>query len=105
MPNLFESLPEDAPAEEILVLLERGGLRLERIASCGHASPPGFWYEQATDEWVLVVRGSAALRWGDGRVEELGPGDWRLVPARCRHRVERTGPDTLWLALYLPPQP
>ncbi len=103
MTNLFESLPAGAADEVISLLLEKPGLRVERIASFGHASPEGFWYDQTHDEWVLVVRGTATLRWDDGRREELRPGDFRLIPARCRHRVDRTDADTLWLAVHLAP--
>lgn len=105
MTNLFASLPAAATAEETSVLLERAGLRIERIASFGHCSPPGFWYDQEQDEWVLVVRGTATLRRADGTTEDLAAGDFRLIPARERHRVERTGPDTLWLAVHFPGKP
>ena len=38
---------------------------------------------------------------GAGSLVELREGDWVLLPAGCRHRVEWTTPDgpTVWLAL------
>ena len=57
--------------------------------------------EQA--EWVLVLRGSAQLQFeGQAEAVELGPGDYVLIPAHCRHRVQWTDPrsPTVWLALH-----
>ena len=45
--------------------MTRPGLRIERIVSLGQASPPGFWYDQAEGEWVLVLAGAARLRFAD----------------------------------------
>jgi cupin 2 domain-containing protein len=49
-------LPDARAAEQVATLLTRPGLRVERIVSRGQASPPGFWYDQAEGEWVLVLR-------------------------------------------------
>lgn len=83
--------------------METPDLRLERIVSTGHATPPGRWYEQPTAEWVAVLAGSAGLRLLDPEEEVvMGPGDALLIPARRRHRVEWTDPrrPTVWLALH-----
>jgi len=102
--NLFAGIPPELPEELTEVLLETPGLRLERIASRQQATPPGFWYDQEWDEWVLLVSGSAEILFADpaGSVV-LQPGDHLLIPARCRHRVAWTDPqlDTLWLALFV----
>lgn len=104
--NLFAQLPGATLAEEqVDPLLVSNGLRLERIVSRGQASPPGFWYDQAEAEWVVLLRGAAGLRFEDeDEVRTLKPGDWLLIDARRRHRVEWTdaaGP-TVWLALHFP---
>jgi cupin 2 domain-containing protein len=94
------------PTEEVTeILLQRPDLRVERIISTGQASPPGFWYDQEEDEWVSVVQGEAALQWEDGSRAELGAGDWVLIPAHKKHRVERTSskPPCVWLAIFMPP--
>lgn len=101
--NLFEQLPDPDAAEEFLPLWSRSELRIERIVSHGHATPAGQWYDQAWDEWVLVVRGAAGLRIeGREALVELREGDWLLLPAGCRHRVEWTAPEgpTIWLAIH-----
>jgi cupin 2 domain-containing protein len=102
--NLFDGYLASLPAERFDVLVERPGVRLQRIVSTAQATPPGQWYDQDDDEWVVVLRGSAGLRFQDAdAVVTLRPGDWRLIPARCRHRVDWTDPDqpTVWLALHL----
>lgn len=98
--NLQHPLPEAAVNEHFQTLLSRPGVRLERIVSDGQVSPPGFWYAQAEDEWVLLLAGAAALEYGDGTRLELTPGDSLLIPAGCRHRVAYTAPRTVWLALF-----
>jgi cupin 2 domain-containing protein len=101
--NLFEALPVPGTEEAFDVLLARPGLKLERIVSNGHASPPGFWYDQPQDEWVLVVAGAARLRLEDEpEPRVLGPGDCLDIAAHRRHRIEWTHPDepTVWLALH-----
>jgi hypothetical protein len=40
-------------------------MKIERIISQGQASPPGFWYDQAWNEWVIVLKGSATLQFED----------------------------------------
>ena len=69
-------------------LLGGGVFRLERIVSHGHASPEGFWYDQAEHEWVVVLAGAARLRFEGEEPLELGAGSCVNVPARRRHRVE-----------------
>jgi len=101
--NILAELP-DARAHEVLdVLLARGGVTLQRIVSHGQATPDGEWYDQDTDEWVVVLIGGAGLELeGEGSVRELGPGDFVFLPARERHRVAWTSADepTVWLAIH-----
>lgn len=103
--NLFDALPPAGGDEHFAALLERPGLRLERILSRGHVTPPGEWYDQEQDEWVMVVRGAARLRIEGEGTRDMIAGDWIFLPAHCRHRVEHTDPDqpTLWLALHIWP--
>jgi cupin 2 domain-containing protein len=101
--NLLFSLPEAGDEEVVNPLLTRPGLRLERIVSFGQASPPGFWYDQAEGEWVMLLTGAARLRFADEtEARSLGPGDCVDIPAGRRHRVDWTDPakPTVWLALF-----
>jgi len=93
-----------APGEEhSALLLQRPQLRLERIHSCQAVSPPGFWYDQAETEWLLLLQGTARLRFADEAAERcLQPGDSLWIEAHRRHRVTATdaAPGTIWLALF-----
>ena len=86
-------------------ILRTETFRIERIVSRGQVSPPGFWYDQGTDEWVLLVKGSASISFSGGRTITLVPGDHLLIPRHVRHRVERTDPEgeTVWLAVHFDP--
>ena len=100
--NLFE-LPTTPLSEELCErLLPDRGVLIERIISTGQASPPGFWYDQDRDEWVVLLQGQAGLAWDNGRTQTLQPGDWLLIPAHERHRVEWTSqePACIWLAVH-----
>ena len=99
--NLFADLPVGATAESFQVLYETSAVRIERIASFGHASPAGFWYDQDRPEWVVLMRGGATIAFDDGTRRTLAAGDWLLIPAHCRHRVEHTSDDALWLAVHV----
>jgi cupin 2 domain-containing protein len=91
------------PDEVVDLLVEREGLRIERIVSTGQTTPQGQWYDEETGEWVLVVAGAARLRVeGEATDRELGEGDWIFLPAHCRHRVTwtRAEPPTVWLAIH-----
>ena len=103
--NLFENIPENAPEELITELLKADGVRIERIVSFGQSSPDGFWYDQEENEWVLLLEGSATLRFEEGDSVELKPGDHLNIPAGKRHRVEKTDQNdrTVWLAVFYSP--
>ena len=107
MVNLFADIPEELPDEYLDTLLDTPAFKLERIVSKGHATPAGQWYDQAEDEWVLLLKGAAVLRIEDrADTVALEPGDHIHLPAHCRHRVEWTPPgkETIWLALHYVPE-
>lgn len=101
--NLLNRPLPPAQQEQIEVLVQAPGWRLERIHSNGAASPMGFWYDQPEHEWITLLQGSALLRFADeGAPRALSRGDQLLIPAGRRHRVEATdpAPGTVWLALF-----
>ena len=104
MDNIFVDIQRSTATEEFfLQLLDKPGLRIERIVSTGQCSPPDFWYDQPEGEWVLVLRGAARLRFADEpEARRLGPGDFVDIAPHRRHRVEWTTPDeaTVWLAVF-----
>jgi len=101
--NLFGQIPTQLPEELFQLLAVGAGARVERIVSKGHASPPDYWYDQPENEWVMVVRGEAKLRFEkDDCVVHLNAGDYVNIEAHERHRVEWTCDDieTVWLAVF-----
>ena len=101
--NLLHPLPDAIAAEIFTPLLDRPGVRIERIVSHGQITPEDAPYSQPHDEWVLLLSGAARL-WQEGHGEHaLNPGDTLLIPAHVRHRVTWTTPDspTIWLAVHM----
>lgn len=99
--NLFDQIPKSADQELFTTLLAADKIRIERIVSFGQTSPDGFWHDQAENEWVLLIEGSAQIRI-DGHVVDLVGGDSLNIPAGTRHRVEKTDENgrTVWLAVF-----
>jgi len=101
--NLFAAIPPEIPQEIFQVLLETNYFRLERIISAGQATATGAWYDQDDHEWVVLLSGAAGLRFEDEPEPRLlRPGDYLLIPAHRRHRVEWTDPTqpAVWLVLH-----
>jgi len=99
--NLFTELPAGVAGEDALTLLENRHAKISRIVSYSYSNPDGFWYDQADDEWVIVLRGSAALEFADGEIVELAAGDYLTIERQVRHRVARTSAETIWLAVHV----
>jgi len=111
--NIFSQLPSPkvtsfgarstAENEQFSDLLKHPGLHIERIVSTGQTSPPDFWYDQPTNEWVLLVQGEAKLRFADeSEARNLKAGDYLEITAHRKHRVDWTpsGEITIWLAIH-----
>jgi cupin 2 domain-containing protein len=101
--NLFRATPSELRKELVERIFSAGSLHVERVVSRGHTSPPGFWYDQPKHEWVLLLSGSARVRFEETpQVVALKPGDYLHIPAHRRHRVEWTAADvdTVWLAIH-----
>lgn len=103
MKNIFECLPQHTDSEELTDLLQRPGIRIERIVSSGQPSPQGFWYDQSHDEWVILLAGRAGLMLEGEQERLLEPGDYVFLPAHCRHRVTWSDAQepSVWLAVHI----
>lgn len=102
--NLFENLPDKPLPDEVFeTLLTGAGFKLERIITTGQITPESEWYDQAQDEWVLLLQGHATLVFEDGKEEKLKPGDYLFIKAHDRHRLSWTSPDEVcvWLAFHI----
>jgi cupin 2 domain-containing protein len=104
--NLFIDLQSACSKEVFETILENGKFTLERIVSTGQSTPEGEWCDQDRDEWVVLLSGGAGLFFeGEDEVRVIRPGDYILIPAHARHRVEWTdkhGP-SIWLAVHYKP--
>jgi cupin 2 domain-containing protein len=99
--NIFAKLPKQIDREDFLTLFENSSAKVERIVSHSHCSPPGFWYDQDWDEWLIVMRGSATLEFEGNELVELKEGDYLTIAKHVKHRVARTGAQTVWLAVHV----
>jgi cupin 2 domain-containing protein len=77
-------------------------IRLERIISKGQISAENFWYDQDENEWVVVLKGKAKLKFENEEILEMETGDYINIPAHKKHRVDWTTPETetIWLAIF-----
>lgn len=81
--NLFKNIPTDFENEIFETLARTPEVKIERILSCGQATPSGEWLDQDWHEWVILLKGCAGLRFdGESNVVELNPGDFVTIPAR-----------------------
>lgn len=101
--NIFENFPK-SKKEIFEELINNQKFKLERIISKGQSSPENEeWYNQDNNEWVILLSGSAGLRFeGKKDVIVLKKGDYLNIPAHLKHRVEWTdkNQETIWLAIH-----
>lgn len=104
--NLFElPHPFRADLETKEHVLGGPAVRIERIVSTGQRTAEGEWFDQEWDEWVALLGGTARLSLADGTQIRMKPGDWMVLPAHRRHRVEETSssPPCIWIAVHVNP--
>jgi cupin 2 domain-containing protein len=98
--NLFDGISEPIDSEILDALVKRPGLSVHRILTQGQTTD---WLDQDTEEWVVLLAGSAKLLFEKGNREvTMRPGDYLNIPAGCRHRVSWTDPEqkSVWLAVH-----
>ncbi|MFC1489736.1 cupin domain-containing protein [Candidatus Latescibacterota bacterium] len=101
--NIYSGIPDDLPNELTDIIASNENIRIERIISRGNATPPGEWYDQDENEYVLLLSGMAKLSFENSPdMIDMKAGDYLIIPAHKRHRVEWTTPDkdTVWLAVF-----
>lgn len=96
--NLYTDSGIPHTGERFDTLLRHRNLVIERIVSSARIVPQEYVQEQ--DEWVLLVRGEAALLL-DGKPVMLCEGDYLFLPAGVPHSVERASEGAMWLAVHL----
>lgn len=100
--NILKNIPSAVKNEINEILLDSEHFRLERIISKGQFSAENFWYDQDENEWVMVLKGKAKLKFEDEEILEMETGDYINIPAHKKHKVVWTSPDeeTIWLAVF-----
>ncbi len=100
--NIFTSITENLEKELFEEILTNAKLKIERIVSYGHTSPEAGWYNQESDEWVILLEGEAVLSFENEADVRLKKGDYINIPAYTKHRVSWTLPKakTIWLAVH-----
>jgi cupin 2 domain-containing protein len=102
MPNIYKLSQEIYQSEKFEQIVSGKNIQIERIISTGQTTPAGQWYDQTTDEWVILLQGEAELSYTDDTRIKLTAGDYLLIPAHTKHRVEYTSidPACIWLAVH-----
>jgi cupin 2 domain-containing protein len=102
MPNIYELSQEVYQLEKFEQIVSGKNIQIERIISTGQTTHSGQWYDQELDEWVILLQGEAELSYADDTRKRLKAGDYLLIPAHTKHRVEYTNiePACIWLAVH-----
>ena len=100
MKNFFDTNGNISSTEIFENVIVGDNLRVERIISHGQTTPPGEWYNQEQDEWVLVLQGEARIAYMDGSDITLCKGEHLFLPRHKKHRISYTSTPCLWLAVF-----
>ena len=95
--NIYEMDEPSKESETFATLLETSTLKIEAIRS--RLTLPGKEYYQEEDEWVILVRGTAALEI-EGNVRLLREGESVFIKRHTSHRVLQTSDDALWIGVF-----
>lgn len=99
--NIFKSLKNPSSEEIFETLIKNEKIKLERIISNRQITPKGKWYDQDNNEWVMLLKGEAKIKFKKtNSTIHLKEGDYLNIDANIKHRVEYTSQDALWLALH-----
>lgn len=100
--NIFQNIPKKLESEFFEDIIAKENLKIERIVSFGHTTGENEWYDQESDEWVILLQGEAILSFEEGQNIELFAGDYINIPAHKKHRVSWTkeSEETIWLAVH-----
>lgn len=100
--NIFQNIPKKFEEEFFEEIVAKENLKIERIVSFGHTTGEDEWYDQESDEWVILLQGEAILSFEEGQDVALFAGDYINIPAHKKHRVAWTKENvqTIWLAVH-----
>ena len=86
-------------SEIIENILSGKEFRIERIISTGQISD---WFDQADNELVMLLQGSAKIEYETGLVRIVIAGDYFVIKAHEKHKVSYTSenPPCIWLCIF-----
>jgi len=82
-------------------ILSKDDFYIERIISPPMPGGDEKWYDQDTNELVILLQGTAKIEF-ENEIITLKKGDYRIIESHRRHRVAFTGsePVAVWLAIH-----
>lgn len=100
--NIYAAIPQNLPEEVFETIVANKDVKIIRIISKGHTSPPSGWYDQDSNEWIMVLQGKALLAFEGEPSIYLHSGDYLNIPAHKKHKVQwtDTNVETVWLAVH-----
>jgi len=101
--SILADIPQELPNELFSLLFQNEQLKIERIVSKGQCDAKEQWYDQENDEWVILLQGAAILEFFEpAEKKSLVAGDYLLIPAHVKHRVDWTHleKESIWLAIH-----
>lgn len=101
MGNIFDLVPSEKK-EVFEEVFSSEGIRFERIISSGQTSPEEGWYDQPENEWVILLQGTAKIKFDNNEIKKLKKGDYLFIAKHCKHKVVYTSamPKCIWLAVF-----
>ena len=104
MNNIFSiNKDSDFTNELFFELFNSDYCLIEKIVSTGQATKDGEWLEEKKDEFVIMLQGESELSFENEEKIILRKGDYLLIPANTKHRVNYTSsnPQCIWLAIHI----
>ncbi len=99
--NIYLQKNKNRKSEIIEDIISTKSFKLEKISSFGYPTPNNEWYNQDRNEWVLLLKGQATLKFKkDDYKINLNEGDYIHIEKHLEHRVEYTSEDALWLCIH-----
>ena len=100
--NIFTNIPQTLKEELFEDILNKPNIKIQRIVSDGHITEEFDWYDQDSDEWVIVLQGAAIIKFKNENDVKLEVGDYINIPAHKKHKVTWSSKEikTIWLAIH-----
>ena len=98
--DLLKNIPDKSKDEIFETILEKKDIKIERIISYGQTTAKDYWYDQDQDEFVLILKGKAKIKYELGEIIQLDEGSSIYIKAHEKHQVIYTTNPTIWLAIF-----